>query len=157
MRNNRKGEGYILPCVLILVVCMILSVFVSFALSVNVIRMSKRNTRVVLDSFVMQNSILIYDSIKNGNDFTEYLDEDEYIDALCEFCTLDKRGEYLYAYDNDGNENYRISVPEIGYNYDNTLKIYTSYTIFVPVYFAGVRVETVEVPLTIDSEFSDKF
>ena len=157
MRNNRKGEVYILPCVLILVVCMILSVFVSFALSVNVIRMSKRNTRVVLDSFVMQNSILIYDSIKNGNDFTEYLDEDEYIDALCEFCTLDKRGEYLYAYDNDGNENYRISVPEIGYNYDNTLKIYTSYTIFVPVYFAGVRVETVEVPLTIDSEFSDKF
>ena len=157
MRNNRKGEGYILPCVLILVVCMILSVFVSFALSVNVIRMSKRNTRVVLDSFVMQNSILIYDSIKNGNDFTEYLDEDEYIDALCEFCTLDKRGENLYAYDNDGNENYRISVPEIGYNYDNTLKIYTSYTIFVPVYFAGVRVETVEVPLTIDSEFSDKF
>lgn len=157
MRNNRKGEGYILPCVLILVVCMILSVFVSFALSVNVIRMSKRNTRVVLDSFVMQNSILIYDSIKNGNDFTEYLDEDEYIDAICEFCTLDKRGEYLYAYDNDGNENYRISVPEIGYNYDNTLKIYTSYTIFVPVYFAGVRVETVEVPLTIDSEFSDKF
>ena len=72
--NNKKGEGYVSTCVMIVVVCMLLSVFVTFAVAVNTVKTVERNSRVVLDSFVMQNSIEIYDSIKQGNNETNEID-----------------------------------------------------------------------------------
>lgn len=62
---NKRGDGYISTCVMIVIVCMLLSVFVTFAVSVNTVKTVERNSCVVLDSFVMKNSITIYDSIKN--------------------------------------------------------------------------------------------
>ena len=70
---NRKGEGYIDVCVLIIILCMILSVLTEAVAAVNVVKMTERNARVVLDNFVMVNAIEIFDSIKNGNDDTESL------------------------------------------------------------------------------------
>lgn len=49
MLRNKRGDGYIHVCVLILVICMILSVFVTFAGAVNVVRLMQRNTKTVLD------------------------------------------------------------------------------------------------------------
>ena len=66
--NSKRAEGHVWPCVLIVIVCMILSVFVMFADAVNVTKQTERNSRVVLDNYVMQNSIAIYNSIKQGND-----------------------------------------------------------------------------------------
>ena len=58
--KNKKGEGYVSTCVMIVVICMLLSVFVTFAVAVNTVKTVECNSRVVLDSFVMQNSIEIY-------------------------------------------------------------------------------------------------
>ena len=103
---NKRGDGYISTCVMIVIVCMLLSVFVTFAVSVNTVKTVKRNSRVVLDSFVMQNSIEIYNSIKQGNNKTDGIDAAEYREALTEFCTLEKRGYCYYNYDSDGDLNY---------------------------------------------------
>lgn len=65
MLKNKRAEGYILPCVMIVIVCMLLSVFVVFFNSVNVVRMTERNSKTVLESYLMKNSILIYNSIRN--------------------------------------------------------------------------------------------
>ena len=67
MLKNKRGEGYVQVCVLIIVICMILSVFVTFASAVNVVRLTERNSKTVLESYLMKNSIEIYDSIKQGN------------------------------------------------------------------------------------------
>ena len=64
--KNKRGEGYIFPCLMIIVVCMILSVLIFFATSVSLVRITEKNSRIVLDSYVMQNSIQIYHSIKQG-------------------------------------------------------------------------------------------
>ena len=50
--RNKKGEGYVSTCVMIVVICMLLSVFVTFAVAVNTVKTVERNSRVVLDSFV---------------------------------------------------------------------------------------------------------
>jgi uncharacterized metal-binding protein YceD (DUF177 family) len=54
---------------------MLITIIMTFSSAVNVVRITEKNSRIVLDSFVMKNSILIYDSIKNGNDYTVELDE----------------------------------------------------------------------------------
>lgn len=157
MLKNKRAEGYITVCVMILIVCMLLSVFVTFFSSVNVVRMMERNSKTVLESYVMKNSIIIYNSIKQGNDVTAYLNAEDYIDKLCEFCTLEKIGNKLYSIDTDGRVKYYISKPQVGFTQNNHLKLYVSYTLYVPIYFNGTRVSTAIIPMKVKTNLDDKF
>lgn len=155
--RNKQGEGYIFPCVMIVVVCMILSIFIFFASAVSMVRITEENTKIVLDSYVMQNSIQIYNSIKQGNDYTEALDRNEYINALCNFCSLEKSGSFIYAYNDDGSLKYRTTLPVITFRKENTLKIQLDYTLYVPVWFDNKIVRYAIIPVTVDSSFNEKF
>ena len=155
--KSKRAEGYVSTCVMIVIICMLLSVFVTFAVAVNTVKTVKRNSRVVLDSFVMQNSIEIYNSIKQGNNKTDGIDAAEYREALTEFCTLEKRGYCYYNYDSDGDLNYYITTPYVGFTVDKKLQVFTSYTIYVPIRFAGIRVSTVRIPITVESKYNEKF
>lgn len=128
----------------------------TFAVAVNTVKTVKRNSRVVLDSFVMQNSIEIYNSIKQGNNKTDGIDAAEYREALTEFCTLEKRGYCYYNYGSDGNLNYYITTPHVGFTVDKKLQIFTSYTIYVPIRFAGIRISTVIISITVESKYNEK-
>lgn len=155
--KSKRGEGYVFPCVMIVVVCMILSVVIFFASAVSMVRITEENTKIVLDSYIMKNSIQIYDSIKQGNDYTEALDRDEYINALCNFCTLEKSGSYLYNYNDDGSLKYRMTYPVITFRKENTLKVQLAYMLYVPVWFDGKIVRYAVIPVTVDSSFNEKF
>ena len=155
--KNKRGDGYISACVMIIILCMLMAVFMTFAFAVNMIRISERNARIVLDSFVMKNSIEIYNSLKNGNDYTEFLDNSEYISEFSSYNSLDLSGNLLYSYDEDGNELYRTTKPRIVFTEEKSLKIAAEYSMTVPLYFAGVRVTEVTVPIKAVSKFNDKF
>ena len=155
--RNKRGEGYITTCVMVVIICMLVAVFVTFTTAVSVVRITERNSKIVLDSYVMKNSILIYDSIKNGNNYTVDLDEDVYIDDLCAFCTFEKNGDFLYAYSSDRKLKYRISEPTVSFSTESTLKVRASYTVYIPIDFAGVVVSTAEIPITVESKFNEKF
>lgn len=155
--RNKRGDGYIPACVMVIILCMLISVFVTFVSGVNIVKQTKRNARVVLDSYVMEQSIVIYNSIKNGNDITPSLDADEYVESLCKFCTFVKGTNKLYNYNSDGDVQYYLTVPTVGYVEDNELKVYTSFTIYIPIYFAGIKVDTAVVPVTVTSILTEKF
>ena len=155
--KNKRGDGYIPACVMIVILCMLIAVFMTFASAVNMIRITERNARIVLDSFVMKNSIEIYNSLKNGNDYTESVDNSEYISGFSSYNSLDLSGNLLYSYDEDGNELYRLTKPRIMYTQENSLKIAAEYSMTVPLYFAGVKVTEVTVPIRVESKFNDKF
>lgn len=155
--RNKRGDGYITTCVMVVIVCMLIAVFVTFTTAVSVVRMTEKNSRIVLDSFVMKNSILIYDSIKNGNDYTVELNENVYIEDLCDFCTFEKSGSFLYAYSSDRKLKYKISKPTVSFSTEGTLKVYASYTVYVPIAFGGVVIDTAEIPITVESKFNEKF
>lgn len=155
--KNKRGEGYVSVCVLLIIVCMILSVFVTFASAVNVVKMTERNSRVVLDNLVMRGAIDTYQSIKKGNDENALIDSQEYIDELCEFCTFEKAALFLYHKDANGKAEFRITYPQVGYSVTKKLKIYASYTVYVPVYFCGIQVSTAEIPITVESKYTEKF
>ena len=74
----------------------------------------------MLDSFVTTNSTLIYDSIKQGNDFADAVNADEFYSALIDFCTLDERSGTLFKFDSNGNENYSMTAPFITCRYSST-------------------------------------
>ena len=65
--KNKRGDTYVTVCVFMLVIFMIFSAVFTFASAVTLIKVQQSNTEIVFDSFIANNSILIYNNIKMGN------------------------------------------------------------------------------------------
>ena len=157
MLKNKRGEGYVQVCVLIIVICMILSVFVTFASAVNVVRLTERNSKTVLESYLMKNSIEIYDSIKQGNNDADSLNANVYITDLADFCTFVKVGNYYYHRDENGQTEYYISKPTVGFTETGKLRLYVSYNLYVPIYFDNVKISTAKIPITVKIDLEERY
>lgn len=157
MLKNKRGEGYVQVCVLIIVICMILSVFVTFASAVNVVRLTERNSKTVLESYLMKNSIEIYDSIKQGNNDADSLNANVYISDLADFCTFVKIGNYYYHRDENGRTEYYISKPTVGFTETGKLRLYVSYNLYVPIYFDNVKISTAKIPITVKIDLEERY
>lgn len=154
--KNRRGEGHILTCVLVMVIGMVASMLIVFATSISMVRYTKDNVTLTLDSYVMHNSVEIYNSIKQGSNAIEVLDTEEYLTQLRQFAKLDQRGEFLYAYNNDGGLNYYMTTPQFREG-DHTLELQVSYTQYLPIRFFGEVVVCAQVPVTVTSALTSKF
>lgn len=155
--HTKRGDGYVSVCVAVVILCMLLSTMVTFYTTVNLVRMTRRNTQIVLDNYVMQNAIGIYDAIKNGKDTTGAIEAAPYIVQIQEYNSLDFDGELLYCCGADGKERYHMTKPTLMLTETGRLKVAAAYTMTVPLYFAGIQVTDVQVPIRIESKFNDKF
>lgn len=154
--KSRRGEGYVPICVFVLVILMCFSVILVYASSITVVRLQKTNTETVFDSFVAKNSILIYSNIKQGKNATNNLNTAPFYTMLKDFCTLDEEGGMYYAYDDDGTEKFRMTKPQMDFIEEDTLELYVTFTMFVPIRFAGHTVTTAEVPVKVTSALNSK-
>lgn len=155
--NSEKGEGYIVPCVFILIFAMIFTVIFTYSASVSKVNLMRENTKVVLDSFVTQNATEIYNSIKQGNDYTEAIVAEEFRTSLISFCTLETDNGKLYSYDADGQELFHITEPTISFREANELELVVNYTLTIPLYFGGVEFPAVNIPIEVTSVLTEKF
>ena len=142
---------------LILVIVAVFSIVYTYTSVISVVQLSRENSKVVLDSFVTTNSTIIFGNIKQGNNFTGSVNTEDYRTALIHFCTLDEDGEALYSNDSDGNEKYSITALQMSYHEENELEIVVTYTLSVPVRFAGNTVTTAHIPIEIVSALTEKF
>ena len=155
--KSTKAEGYITPCVLIIIFVMIFSIIFTYSASISKVNLMRENTKVVLDSFVTQNSTEIYNSIKQGNDYTEVIDTEEFRTSLISFCTLEIENGMLYSYDADGKELYRITEPILTFRNENELELVVTYTISIPMWFAGKEFASANIPIEVTSILTEKF
>lgn len=155
--GNKRAEGYIATCVLIVVLCMLFSLFLSFVAAVNVIHISKRNTRNVLDSFVMQNSVEIYNSLKCYNDNTDTLDAESFRAYFCEYNSLRDTGTELIASTEQGKEKYKIKNLSVSFEEEGELKLKVDYVLSVPVSFGDLRLVNAQAPINIVTVYNSKF
>ena len=154
--QSKKGGGYISACIYTIAIAMILSVVLFYAQCMTIIQTTRDNTELVLESFIMKNSVRIYDSIKQGHDLTEYFDENDYISEISSRFSLDFVGNTLYSHDKDGNMIYAMTDPEVTFKVDKSLKLKASYMVAVPVKFAGRRLFFLRIPLTVTKSFTVK-
>lgn len=157
MIKNKRAEGYVRTCIMIFIFCVGIAILTSFLLAVNTIRISKRNTYKVIDGYVTVKSIEAFNSIKTSNDYIDHLDEEDFIEYLCEYNGMTKSGNILIAKTAGGVEKYRVTDLQLSYILDNTLKLQVDYVITIPVSFGDFNVFNAEVPITIQSKLTDKF
>ena len=155
--KSNNGEGYIVPCVFILIFAMIFAMIFTYSASISKVNLMRENTKVVLDSFLTQNSTEIYNSIKQGNDYTEVIDTEEFRTSLISFCTLEIEDGMLYSYDADGKELYHITEPVLSFREANELELVVNYTISIPLWFAGHQFPSANIPIEVTSILTEKF
>lgn len=153
---NKRGISYVKTAVWTLIFCMILSLVLSYASLMTLIQTAENNTQRVLDGFVTENSKLIYNSLKNGSDFTESLNESFYISAVSDELSMDKSGKMLYYKNEQGDVIYQIANPNVAYEWKNTLMLRATYDILLPVTFAGQTVATLRIPQKVVSYYNLK-
>ena len=139
------------------VFAMIFAMIFTYSASISKVNLMRANTKVVLDSFLTQNSTEIYNSIKQGNDYTEILDTEEFRTELISFCTLEINDGMLYSYDTDGNELYHITEPVLSFREANELELVVNYTITIPMWFAGNQFPSANIPIEVTSILTEKF
>ena len=147
--KDTRGGGYFTPCVITIVIAMILSAVLFYAQCMTIIQTTRADTERVLESFIMKNSIDIYNSIKQGHDFTEDFDKDFYISKTSSELSLDSSKNRLYNYGADGEIVYSMTSPYVTYKVDKALNLKASYTVMIPVIFAGEHIFDLEIPITV--------
>ena len=146
---NNKGAGYITACVITIAIAMILSSVFFYAECITIIQNTRDMTEEVLESFIIENAVLIYDSIKQGHDLTEQLSKNFLGSEISSRFSLDIQGDTLYSYGEEGEMIYKMTNPYVTYKVDKALKLKASYTVIIPVDFAGRRLFDLHVPLTV--------
>lgn len=154
MLKDTKGEIYVLICVFLLVIMMVFSVILTYASVITCVKVQKSNTQIVFDSFLANNSIIIYNNIKQGKNATDGVDTNRFRTSLKEFCTFEERDGRYYSIDTDGSEKFNMSVPEMGYIEDERLELFVTFTMQVPIRFAGKTVSTAKIPVKVTSELT---
>lgn len=154
MLKNTKGEIYVFICVFVLVIMTVFSVIFTYASIITDVKVQKTNTEIVFDSFVSNNSIIIYNNIKQGKNATDGVNTSKFRTSLKEFCTfVEKDGKY-YSIDADGSEKFNMTVPEMGFIEDEKLELYVTFTMNIPIRFAGKTVQTAHIPVKVTSELT---
>lgn len=145
--RNKKGFSYVETVCWILVLCMLLSIILTYATLMIQTQTAQNNTQRVLDSFVTDNSVAIYNSLKNGHDTTKSLDGDYFIATLSNEMALDFDGSTLYFMTADNEEMYRMTKLRVNYEIDrkNHLKLQATYNIVFPVFFAGNKITDLSI------------
>lgn len=154
MLKNTKGEIYVLICVFLLIIMTVFSVIFTYASAVTCVKVQKTNTEIVFDSFVANNSIIIFNNIKQGKNATDGVDENRFRTSLKEFCTFEEKDGKYYSIDTDGSEKFNMTVPEMGYIEDEKLELFVTFTMQVPIRFAGKTVSTAKIPVKVTSELT---
>lgn len=153
---NTKGEIYVMICVYILIIATVFSVIFTYASVITKVKIQKSNTEIVFDSFVSNNSIIIYNNIKQGRNATDGVDVSQFYTAVKSFCSLNENNGKYYSTDENGTEKFSMTIPQMEYIEDEKLELYVSFTMYVPIQFAGQTVSTVKVPVKITSALTSK-
>ena len=148
--------SYVKTAAIVLIIAMIFSVVLTYASVMTIVQTSKSNTERVLNSFVIQNTTLIYDSIKNGNTFIAAIDTNSFITQFSSDCTLDYEGGYFYNRNSEGSTIFRMTSPQTTFTVNNTLSLTCVFDILYPINFAGKQVSEIRIPIIVKTSYSLK-
>lgn len=147
---------HIKTAIIVLITAMILSLALTYASLLSIVSSTKSNTERVLDSFVLENSTYIYDSIKNGHDFTSSIDEYYYIYKISSELSLDYSIGMLYSRNEQGGYHFRMTNPQTRFTVSNTLNLTTTYDLLFPIHFAGKQVMELRIPIQVKVSYNLK-
>lgn len=154
---SQEGNINIMTCFLVLGICMIWSVLMYFLMNVSVAQAQRKSAEQILDQYVQNNGIWIYNQVKEHSDKTDELMTEEYLNSLVLQQGLEPDANGVYcAYSADRMLRYKVGDVQLQYIEDGVPKIQLTYTLHIPVIILG-NAYWVEIPAHAYSRFNPKF
>lgn len=155
--SSQEGGTNVLTCFLVLAICMIWSVLMYFLMNVSVAQAQRKSAEQILDQYIQNNGIWIYDQVKEHSDKTDELLTEEYLSCLVlqQGLELESSGVYC-SYSADRTPRYKVEGVELQYIEDGVAKIQLTYTLHIPIIILG-NAYWVEIPAYAYSRFNPKF
>lgn len=148
--------SHVKTAVMVLVISMVLSLVLAYASIMTIVQATKSNTERVLNSFVIENTTYIYNSIKNGDDFTAAINANNFVSQFSLENSLDFDGIFLYNKDDRGVSIFKMTNPTTHFSVDNTLNLTTTFDLLIPVQFAGKQVTEMRIPIKVTASYNLK-
>ncbi len=144
--KSKRGVSYPLTCVVVMVISMMLSVWMEYAMLMQDLSAQKAETRLKLEEVLTQYAIEHYEELKQGNESVP-LDQAEIQAAVWETVGLDGNGERL---DEDG---YGMRDAELHFTEGGGWSLRFSYLLTLPVQWNGVRYTDLTLPVTVTGTY----
>lgn len=148
--------SHIKTAVNVIITAMIISLIMTYAGIMTIVQTTRSNTERVLSSFVIANSTAIYDSIKNGNNFTSSINTNYFAYIFYMDGTLEFDGTYMYNKNNEGEIVYKLTSPVTTFTINNTLNLTSNFNVLIPVVLAGKEITELQIPITVKRSYNLK-
>lgn len=153
--NNKKGFSYILVCVIILVVCLLLSVGIYYASVFHLVRQEKERNSIILDSMVTKYATENYDALKQGMEYKNIIDRQTLVNRSYSELGFTNTATQTLKKAN-GKTEYTVTRPVVTATLGNTFGVEVSYSIKIPFELFGKKFTDITVPIRIESRFAQK-
>ena len=151
LRNN-KGESYIYLCVIVIFITMLVSVLILYMGITSQVQTQKRDTKAKLDGYISDYSVEIFNALKQGQNFTEYIDWNELEAGAMSAVGFPNDTDSEYVYKNA----IRMSRPETELLSGNGFGVKISYIAYFPIEWNGTKYADLQIPVNITSYYKFK-
>jgi hypothetical protein len=148
--------SHIKTAVNVMITAMIISLIMTYASVMTIVQTTRSNTERVLNSFVIDNSTAIYDSIKNGNNYLSAINTNYFAYILYQDGTLEFDGTYMYNKNSEGEIVYKLTSPVTTFTINNTLNLTSNLEVLIPLEFAGKHFTEMRIPITVKRSYNLK-
>ena len=148
--KDKSGVSYVLVCTIVLIVSMMIFVGLQYSSALMKVDSHRSETRLKLESCVMQSAIDNYDALKQGSVYPDYVDTDRLVEDA--YSSLGFSWNTEYVEDNGC----KMSRPDIVATEVGGYGISVSYELTVPFEFLDRTVIEITVPVEIRAEYKER-
>jgi hypothetical protein len=142
----------------ILTIAMIFSAIFAYARLMTIVSKAREDTQRVLDSFVIESGEEIYQSIKNGNhDSIGRTYSVRFAQRIRDELALEEYASALYSRTEGLAVTFQYSDSLTTHLNGEVLELKSDFKIIVPLWFSGVKVTDLAVPMRVKSLYVLKF
>ncbi|MCQ2426891.1 MAG: hypothetical protein MJ137_00630 [Clostridia bacterium] len=160
LAGDAGGAGAIKTVAVILLLATVLSAVLFYAELFGTVRSLENRMRIVLDSCLMRESLIIYGSLDDGHDDSVVPSESEFIKVFDEqFPSMrtaagagGDSSVWAASIGSDGVA-YAITEPLLSCSDDGHLRLEASFTVIYPVFLAGKKLFDARVPVRVESRY----
>ena len=148
--KDKHGFSYVMTCVVVMIASMLIFIGLQYSTVLSAVNTHKSETRLRLESCVMQSAIDNYDALKQGNAYSDYIDTDALIEKSYEALGFSWDTEHI-------EENGRtMTRPEIEALNNNGYGVKVTYELTVPFELLDRTVIDITVPVELVAEYRER-
>lgn len=151
--KNEKGSGYVSTAVCLFFATAIFALVLTFSEALGALRVIYESSKRALDSCVIDNATIIYDSIKQGHNRATSIEGTLFEERFIIETGGARESGNIVKTEKNGSVIWSVEDTEISFETENVLRLRADYTVKVPLRIGELLSFDIEIPITVKSRY----